>query len=275
MIVAILISAPLELAASEVPIVRGRINTPNHDLVQGLCVSIEDASSHARTAQADVRIDGSFDFRDISTGSYTLHVTDRSGQALWQQSVDIQMPMPDVEVRLPDREPDRGGSRTSTVSLTELMHPPDKKAVKAFERALHLAAKGKYEDAATELEKAIGISPEFGVAHTNLAVQYFRLGRYEESAQESARAIQINGPQAVSLSNLAAAQAHLQRFDEAEKSARAALRLNSSYLNANLILGFILLADPATRSEGITNLEKAAPAFATARLFLEGLRAGR
>ena len=113
------------------------------------------------------------------------------------------------------------------------------------------------------------------MAHMNLAVQYFRLGRYEESAAESARAFQIGGPQALNFCNLATAQAHLNRFDEAERSARAALRSDSRYLQASLILGFILVDDPATRTEGLKNLEKAAPAFASARLFLERLRAVR
>jgi tetratricopeptide (TPR) repeat protein len=275
LLVAGLFCALSQLAASEVPIVRGKINTPNHDVVQGLYVSLEDATTHARTAHVDVRIDGSFEFRGLSTGDYTLHVTDDSGQPVWEQPVTIQMPMPEVEVRLPDRESGRGSSKASTVSLTELAHPPDKKAVKAFQSALHFADTWKYQDAASELEKAIGISPEFAEAHTNLELQYFRLGRYEESAAESARAIQISGPQARNLCNLATAQARLQRFEEAEKSARAALRLDSRLLQANLILGFILVDDPLTRTEGLKHLQKAAPAFTSARLFLERLQAGR
>ena len=80
----------------------------------------------------------------------------------------------------------------------------------AFESALRLSSAGKYDDAASELEKAIRISPEFAEAHTNLAAQYFRMGRFEESMAESARAIQIGGPDPRNLCNLATAQARLQ-----------------------------------------------------------------
>ena len=275
LLIVILVSALSRFAGAETLMVRGRVYAPAQGVIQGLCVGIENATSGIRTAEVDVRMDGSFEFRNVETGEYTLRLTDGRGQTILQQPVNIQMPMPEVQVRLPDRESGRGASKASTVSLVELIHPPDKRAVKAFQSAQHLADTGRYEDAASELERAVRISPEFGAAHTNLAVQYFRLGRYEESAAESARAIRISGPQAVSLCNLATAQARLQRFDEAEKSARAAVRLDSRYLKANLILGFILVDDPATRSEGLKNLEKAAPAFDSARQFLERLRAGR
>ena len=151
------------------------------------------------------------------------------------------------------------------------MHPPQKKAVQAFHNALRLSSTGKYEDAATELEKAIHLSPDFTAAHTNLAIEHFRLGRFEESAEESARAMEIGGPDPLKLCNLAMAQARLRLWEEAEKSARAALRLDSHYVRANMILGFILVDAPATRSEGIKNLEKAAPAFELARMFLQRL----
>jgi tetratricopeptide (TPR) repeat protein len=155
------------------------------------------------------------------------------------------------------------------------MHPPQKKAVQAYQSALRLSDAGKYDGAVAELERAVRISPEFRAAHTNLGVQYFRLGRIEESAAEWTRAIQIGGPDPINLCNLATAQARLRQFPEAEKSARDALRLDSGYLKADLILGVILLAKPATLSEGINHLEKAAAVFPTAREYLKQVRASR
>ena len=272
LLVTILFVALSQLAASEVPIVRGRVNTPSRAAVQGLYVIIEDASTHARIAQADVRIDGSFEFRGISTGEYTLRVTDGSGHAVWQQPVNIQMPAPEVDVRLPEREPIQAGGRAATVSLTQLMHPPNKKSVQAFHSALRLSSAGKHDDAVSQLETAVRISPEFAAAHTNLAVEHFRLGRIEEAAAETARAIQIGGPDPLNLCNLAMAQARLRRYEEAEQSARASLHLDSHYVRANMILGFILVDEPRTRAEGIKHLEKAATEFDVAREFLERLR---
>ena len=261
--------------AAEIPVVRGQLHPPAQELVQGLFISIEGATTHTEISQTDVRGDGSFEFRDIPNGDYTLHVTGPFGLTLCQQFVTIHDHMPELDVRLPERESHGAGAGAATVSVKQLVHPPDKKAVHAFESALRLSSAGKYDDAVSELEKAIRISPEFAAAHTNLAVQHFRLGRFEESIAESARAIQIGGPDPRNLCNLASAQARLHRFAAAEKSARAALRLDSSFLKANLILGSVLTNHPATRGEGIIHLEKAAAEFASARQFLEQLRASR
>lgn len=238
-------------------------------------MTVEEGSTHTEISRVDARIDGSFEFRDIPAGGYTLRVTDSFGRTVCQQFVTIDKQMPALEVRLPERESHGGGPGAATVSVKQLRHPPHKKAVHAFERALRLSSAGKYDDAASELEKAIRISPEFAAAHTNLAVQYFRIGRFEKSIAESARAIEIGGPDPRNLCNLAAAQARLYRFAEAENSARAALRLDSGYLKASLILGSILAHEPATRGEGVKHLEKAAAEFASARQILEQLRASR
>ena len=261
--------------AAEIPIVRGQLQMAGYAWVQGLFVNLEEVSSHLHIAQVDVHGNGSFEFRDIPTGDYVLRVTDGRGLTVCQQLVTIRRQAPDLEVRLPERESQGAGGGAATVSVMQLTHPPNKKAVQAFQSASRLSAAGKYEDAVSELEKAIRISPEFAAAHTNLAVQQFRLGRFEEAAAESSRAIQIGGADPLNLCNLATAQARLHRFSEAEKSARAALRLDSGYLKADLVLGFVLVDEPATRVEGITHLEKVASEFSSARQVIEQIRASR
>ena len=261
--------------AAEIPVVRGELNPPASGSIQGLLVILESISTHTEISRAEIRGPGSFEFRDIPAGDYTLRVTNGFGRTVCQQFVTIQDHMPELEIRLPERESNGSGAGAVTVSVTQLTHPPRKKAVQAFQSARRLSEEGKYGDAMTELEKAIRISPQFAAAHTNLAVQHFRLGRFEDAIAESDRAIQIGGPNPIDLCNLATAQARLRRFAEAEKSARAALRLDSSYLKANLILGSILLNEPATRGEGITHLQKAAAEFTSARQFLVQLRAWR
>jgi tetratricopeptide (TPR) repeat protein len=260
--------------AAENSIVRGQLHAPVRETVHDLFVIVEERSTHTQISRVDARIDGTFELHDIPAGDYILRVTDSFGQTVHQQVVIIETHLPPLDIHLPERE-SRGGGEAATVSVKQLMHPPDKKAVRAFETALRFSSAGRHDDAVSELERAIRISPEFAAAHTNLAVQYFRLERIEESIAESERAIQIGGPDARNLCNLASAQARLSRFAEAEQSARAALRLDSGYLKANLILGSILADQPATRREGVKHLEKAAVEFASARKLLEQVRALR
>jgi hypothetical protein len=86
-------------------------------------VAAEGSTYTEISRRVDVRIDGGFEFRDVTTGDYAPRVTDRLSLAERQQFVTIQDHMPELEVRLPERESDRGGARSGTASVTELMHP--------------------------------------------------------------------------------------------------------------------------------------------------------
>ena len=68
--------------ATEIPIVRGQLHPPAHELVQGLSVIVDEGSTHTEISRVDARIDGSFEFRDIPTGDYTLRVTDGFGRTV-------------------------------------------------------------------------------------------------------------------------------------------------------------------------------------------------
>ena len=115
--------------AAEIPVVRGQLHPPAQELVQGLFVIVEEGSTHTEISRVDARIDGSFEFRDIPAGDYTLRVTDSFGRTVCQQFVTIDKQMPPLEVRLPERESHGAGAGAATVSVKQLMHPPQKKAV--------------------------------------------------------------------------------------------------------------------------------------------------
>jgi hypothetical protein len=52
--IAIVLSTLSSSVAAEIPVVRGQLHPPAHELVQGLFISMEDVSSHIQTGQADV-----------------------------------------------------------------------------------------------------------------------------------------------------------------------------------------------------------------------------
>ena len=59
-------------AAADTATLRGRVHTPNNEIIQGLFVSVEDLSTHLRLAEIGLHIDGAFEFRDVPTGDYTI-----------------------------------------------------------------------------------------------------------------------------------------------------------------------------------------------------------
>jgi tetratricopeptide (TPR) repeat protein len=225
------------------------------------------------TRRAYVRLDGTFHLRDVRSGQYMLRVTTLTGELVHQQFVAVGPQAAPLTVHLPGSA--KQPSAPGTVSMTQLRHPPARKAWQAMCSAQRFAESGQTAKAVEELEKAIRISPEYAEAYNNLAVQHIRMERFEEAAAELARALAISGPSPMQLTNLAYAQFRLNRFPEAIASARAALRLNSGSPQAHLVLGSILAADPRTRAESVPHLEHAAETLSSARAALEQLHRAR
>lgn len=234
-------------------------------------VELETFSPHGEVYRTDMNLDGGFEFRRIPQGQYQLRVTTLQGETIQQELVTVNAPTGVLSVHLAPLTAKRP-SAPGTISMTQLRHPPDRKAIQSYAAAQRFAASGSPEKAAQELEKAVRISPEFADAYTNLAVQHIRLERYEEAAEEMARAIEIAGPDPLRLCNLAYAQVFLGRREEAQTTVRAALRLDASYPQAHLILGTILASDTRTLAEAIPHLERAAESLTSAQGTLDRAR---
>ena len=236
-------------------------------------VELTDPNGATETHRAFVQFDGTFHLRDIPSGQYMLRVTTTDGGLVHQEFVAVSPQAGPLTVRLPGSA--KQPSAPGTISMTQLRHPPARKAWQAMVSAQRFAYSGQTEKAVEELEKAIRISPEYAEAYNNLAVQHIRMDRFEEAAAELARALAISGPSPMELTNLAYAQYRLNRFPEAIASARAALRLDSGSPQAHLILGSLLAVDPCTRAESIPHLERAAETLPSARATLKQIRQAR
>jgi tetratricopeptide (TPR) repeat protein len=233
-------------------------------------IQLQDMNRHNEVYRADLHLDGAFEFRRLPAGEYQLFVETLHGEVIQQQFITVNPLVTQLNIRL--AAPAKKNISPGTISMTQLRHPPDRKAFQSFVAAQRFAASGSPEKAALELEKAVRISPEYADAYGNLAVQHMRMRRFPEAVDELTHAMSIAGPNALMLSNLAYAQVNLGRLPESLASVRAALRLDSGYLQAHLILGSILVADPKTRAEAIPHLELAAEKFPSARALLERVR---
>jgi tetratricopeptide (TPR) repeat protein len=264
---------PCRSQSSENSTLRGELRSdaplPFHEYL----VELTDQNHFNDTHRVEVQSDGSFQMRDIRAGSYTLRVTTLHGDLIHQEMVSVIPQTGPLTVRL--RAPTGRPSAPGTVSVTQLRHPPARKAFQAMASAQRFSESGQTGKAVEELEKAIRISPEYADAYNNLAVQHIRLGRFEEACAELSHAIAIAGPNPLLLANLAFVQCQLNRIPEAAASARAALRLDAGSPPANLILGSILALDPRTRAESIPHLELAAETLPSARATLEKIRRAR
>ena len=267
------LTIPSNAQPSDVPVVKGELHSESPVNFREYRIELEDTTHHVEVYRTDVQLDGGFEFRHIPPAEYLLRVTSLSGEVIQQEFATVNPRIARLRVRLaiPARQPSLPG----TISMTQLRHPPDRKAIQAFAAAQRFAASGSPEKAADELRKAVRLSPEFADAYTNLAVQHIRMGRFQDAVDELTRAIEIAGSNPLMLCNLAYAQASLNRLPESLGSLRAALRLDASYPQAHLILGTILAADARTRAEAIPHLERAAESIPSARATLERLQGKR
>jgi tetratricopeptide (TPR) repeat protein len=224
--------------------------------------------------RSDVQSDGSFQFREVRSGLYSLNVSTLMGNPVHQELVNVMQQAAPLKVRLPGRVSTAGAP--GTISVKQLLHPPNRKAFQAFAAAQRFSEAGNPGKAAVELERAIKISPDYADAYNNLAVQYMRLGRYEDACQELVKSLEVGGPHPQVLANLAYVQRHLRRYQEALVSAKAALRLDNSSAAAHLVIGSILASHPDTWAEGVKHLEIAAQTLASGRASLAlARRAGK
>jgi len=166
--------------------------------------------------------------------------------------------------------PQAPSSRTAagTVSVAALQQWVPKEAFKAYERALKTARKGRIPDveaAAVDLERAIGIDPDFSEAHGRLGFLYFRLTRFQQAASELRRAISLDPEFARWHADLGWSLFGLGDDVSAQQSARRALALEPENASARLLLGVLLAASPESRLESLWNLVEGADSLRRAR----------
>ena len=257
-------------AQNEIQLLKGELRSESPVNFHDYRVELEEINHHSEIYRADPRLGGEFEFHRLPVGEYQLRVTTLHGDIVEQEFVTVNsmVGMLSVHLSLMAKSPSASG----TISMTQLRHPPDRKAMQSYVAAQRFADSGSPEKAAEELEKAVRISPQFADAYTNLAVQHMRLQRFQEAAGELTRAIEIAGPSPLRLCNLAYAQINLGRREESLVSARAALRMDSGYPQAHLILGAILAGDRRTLAESIPHLERAAESIPAAQGTLERAR---
>jgi tetratricopeptide (TPR) repeat protein len=236
-------------------IVKGEVHSESAG-IEHYSAQLDDLQHHQRIAAVDVRSDGTFEFRNVPQGEYTLRITDLRGAEVYVGFASVNQTGSALQIWIPNTPKARPPS--GQVSAADLLHPPNRKAYQAVVAAQAFSESGQVGKAAEQLEKAVKLSPDYATAHTNLAAAYIKLGRYEEALDEVSRAIAAGKPNARDLSNRAFAQAALRRYGEALESARQAVEIDPSSAQAQYMLGSILAADDRTLAEAIPHLARAA-----------------
>lgn len=256
--------------ALEAELVKGELHANSPAVFHG---EVRLTSLHGglnNVAEAQVGGDGRFEFRRVPFGDYRLTVVDASNRPIYEELITVhEQPQPiDVEVTLQEDPKPASG----VVSAQELLHPPTKKAFKAFLAAQKFADSGEHEKAAAQFQKAIELSPGYTAAWVNLGAQHIFLKRYEQALQELAHSIEISYATPLILCDMAYAHYALHHYAEGTHAALQALQLDPSSVQAHYLLGSVLALDRRTRAEGLQHLEVAARTMPAAQAELERAR---
>jgi Tfp pilus assembly protein PilF len=109
---------------------------------------------------------------------------------------------------------------------------PDDEAEALNRRAISLAARGEFQEAADALSEALQIRPRFAEAHYNLGKVLAAQGKVEEAIFHYSEALRINSNYVEAHNNLGIALAEKGDLEKARDHFAAALRANPDFVEA-------------------------------------------
>ena len=183
------------------------------------------------TLNATTEPDGSFSFLNLDGGNYRLTIDAGKEYEVVREAIYVE-----------------GGQRTYNLPIYLRLRPEanpalagvPKPALDLFNAAMASARAGDSAKAIGQLNEAVALQPQFGVAHGELGALYLRANQLDE-ALEAFRAAQRSTPEDPNLQlNYGMALLEKKDFAEAEKQLRLAVRKLDKSAQAHLYLGAAL-----------------------------------
>jgi tetratricopeptide (TPR) repeat protein len=187
---------------------------------------------------------GEFTFKDLYSGIYYIEVfADQSLYDSFKQEIKLNPGEPAfVILYLKERKgPVARASRGNVVSISEEDSTVPDSARKTFEHARKLIEKKDFDNAISELNKAVAIHPDYVSARNYLGVQYLKLKRFAEAAEQFKTILEKNPKYFNARLNLGIVFVEQKRFTEAIEELSQAVTLDSSQPAAHLFWGIAAL----------------------------------
>jgi tetratricopeptide (TPR) repeat protein len=246
--------------------VKGVISTNESLLANHLVVNLTDAVSHRPVGRAYVVGDGSFEFRDVPAGNYSVTLLTQNGDVIAEQSANINTAGDEIEIQLPGRNNPAGG--TGKVSVRQLQHPISAKSKRIFQEAQRAGEAGDYSKEISILQGALQDPAATPYARMNIGVAYMKLGQTALAIPELRDAARLMPEDAMAHTNYAYALLLRRRIEEAEVEGRRALQLDRGSAKTRWVLGSILLIKGSQLEEAVDDLHFASREIPKARVTL-------
>ena len=234
--------------------IEGRIFYPSGRKADtpGIKISLETSSAGTLTVFSD--FSGTFSFRNLTAGSYTVVIAGTEDYEAVRESVYIDDPGSSsmrnngVSVAAPQRTfivpiyllPKRKSAPKASVVDATLAAVP-KPALDDYAKALEDIRLNDHKKAISELEAAISLYPEFPRALNELGVQYLVIGQVDKAVQALQSAVRLAPEDFIPRLNYGIALLQKKNFREAEEQLRLAVQKNDMAPTAHMYLGITLL----------------------------------
>ena len=197
--------------------------------------------------QMDTDSTGRFRFPNLPRGYYKVVVA-APGFRQMQQDADLQVLFRAFLVFELVRQVT---TPTPVADVIDSKAPPE--ARQALERGRAALMKRSYSEAVTQLNKAIGIYPEYFQAHMWLGTAFVDSREWQKAEMAYQRALEVKPESAVAIIGLGEVYWRQKRYDEAEKTLLDGLKLDDKNWH-----GYFTLARLYSEQG---NIAKAAPAI--------------
>ncbi len=226
--------------------IRGRVVLPNGSpLAEAVKVNLRVLRGDQAITYTDQQ--GQFELDNLSAGQYTIEIdADRDGRfEFTSEKVLVRRGGGPtlVTVYLKEKRSE-GQTRASdrTISVAMLDQKVPSAAKREFDKASRLYGEGKLPESIEALRRALGIYPDFFVAHNDLGAQLLEQGLFEEAAVELLAAIKIDPKAFNPQLNLAIVLVRQKNFQEARPVLERALLLEPASPAAHLYAGITAIS---------------------------------
>ena len=216
-------------------------------------IKIKLESTNAGEVSTIADTNGTFTFRNLEAGSYTV-IVESDDYETARESVLIEeaksravrnldtTPRNFVVPIYLQPKPTKNSSETKPGVLNAALANVPQPAQEQYNHALESIKAGETRKAIEQLKTALSYYPSFTLALNELGVQYLKLGQ-ADSAIESLRAALRIEPEAITPRlNYGVALLEKKNFSEAEAQLRQVLKGNEAIATAHLYLGITLIS---------------------------------
>ena len=218
----------------------------------GIKVTLESAGSGTLTIYSD--FNGTFSFRNLSAGTYTVVIEGSADYEGTRESIYIDDPgsssirSGSMPVTTPARTiivpiyliPKRTNTPRAGVIDATLAAVP-KQALDLYYQAIASIRAANTRQAIAQLEAAVAIYPEFPRALNELGVQYLKTRQVDKAVRTLQTAVRLASEELILQLNYGIALLESNNFIAAEAQLRQVLQKNDNAATAHMYLGIVLI----------------------------------